>query len=44
MSAPMPRLKRENFDEAYWQDHRDFQNFDRNAYDIAFDAAHMLKI
>ena len=44
LSAPMPPLTRERFDEWYWLDKRDFKKFDMNAYDIAFDAAHMIKI
>ncbi len=44
LSAPNPPLKRENFDQAYWLDKKDFKNFDKNKYDISFDAAHILKI
>lgn len=44
LSAPMPPLKRENFDESYWLDEKDFNNFDKNNFDIAFDAAHIIKI
>jgi len=43
-SAPVPPLKREFFDEWYWLDDRDFDNFDKNSFDISFDAAHVLKI
>lgn len=44
LSAPYPPLKTENFDELFWLDERDYENFEKNNYDIAFDAAHILKI
>ena len=44
LSAPMPPLKTEFFDESYWLDERDFKSYNKNNYDIAFDAAHVLKI
>jgi len=40
----MPPLKRENFDETYWLDEKDFDNFSKNNFDISFDAANILKI
>lgn len=44
ISAPNPGLSQERLDKEYWNYVRDFQNFDRKAYDIAFDAANILKI
>lgn len=44
LSAPYPPLDISRFDSWYWLDKRDFENFDKNAYDMAFDAAHILKI
>lgn len=44
LSAPMPPLRLENFDMDYWLNERDFNNFEKNQYDIAFDAAHIIKI
>ena len=31
-------------DKSYWLDEKDFNNFDKNNFDIAFDAAHIIKI
>lgn len=44
ISAPNPPMKNERFDFDYWLDDRDFAGFDENAYDIAFDAAQLLRI
>lgn len=44
ISAPYPLLWEENIDSDYWLDQRDFNNFDRNKYDISFDAANLIKI
>lgn len=44
ISAPMPPLSREKFDDEYWLKKRDYNNFDKSWYDISFDAAHVLKI
>lgn len=37
-------MKNERFDFGYWLDERDFSGFDENAYDIAFDAAQLMRI
>ena len=44
LSAPIGSLKEERFDTSYWKDSRNFENFPTHKYDIAFDAAHMLKV
>ena len=44
LSAPKPLLSQERIDKEYWKIKRDFTSFDRNKYDIAFDAANILKI
>ncbi len=44
ISAPAPSMKNNRFDFGYWLDDRDFSTFDENAYDIAFDAAQLLRI
>ena len=44
VSSPIPSLKDTRFDTMYWKNERDFENFPVNEYDIAFDAAHILKI
>jgi len=44
ISAPYPLLDMWRFDEEYWQNKRDFDNFDASRYDISFDAANIIKI
>lgn len=44
ISAPKPILSQDRIDKEYWRQERDFHNFDRKKYDIAFDAANILKI
>ncbi len=44
ISVPKPLLSQDKIDKEYWKIKRDFKNFDRKKYDIAFDAANILKI
>ena len=44
LSAPYPLLDMERIDDLYWKEKRDFENFDRSAYDMMFDAANMIKV
>lgn len=44
ISAPYPILDYQRFDDKNRRETRDFQNFDTGAYDIAFDAAQILKV
>lgn len=44
ISAPSPSLQYSRFDANDWKEQRNYENFSNNQFDIAFDAAQMLKI
>lgn len=44
ISAPYPSLNYNRFDSKDWKATRDYENFDKLKYDIAFDAAQILKV